>query len=130
RTAESRPHIRLQLLHRNRRWRLRLRSLSMAGSDKAADDDEPDTEGTQTFHMRDPFVMRKDKNNDLPPACIEMQYAARHMPKYLFEANYVGDGIKGLINEGGTSRRAAAEKALKSLGGKLDAFYYAFGDRD
>ena len=52
------------------------------------------------------------------------------MPKYLIAANYVGDGVKGLLKEGGTSRRAAAEKAISSVGGKLEAFYYAFGDTD
>jgi uncharacterized protein with GYD domain len=52
------------------------------------------------------------------------------MPKYLFQANYVGEGIKGLLKEGGTSRRAAVEKAVKSLGGALEAFYYAFGETD
>ena len=52
------------------------------------------------------------------------------MPKYLLHANYTSDGIKGLLEEGGSSRRATAEKALQSVGGKLDAFYYAFGDTD
>jgi uncharacterized protein with GYD domain len=52
------------------------------------------------------------------------------MPKYLMHANYVGDGIKGLLKEGGTSRKSAAEQAIKSLGGKMETFYYAFGDTD
>ena len=52
------------------------------------------------------------------------------MPKYLFQANYVGEGVKGLLKEGGSSRRAAVEKAAQSLGGTLEAFYYAFGDID
>ena len=52
------------------------------------------------------------------------------MPKFLIQANYVGEGIKGLLKEGGTSRRAAAEKAIKSMGGTLETFYYAFGDTD
>jgi len=52
------------------------------------------------------------------------------MTKYLFEANYVGDGIKGLMREGGTKRRDAVVEALKSVGGTLDTFYYAFGDTD
>jgi uncharacterized protein with GYD domain len=52
------------------------------------------------------------------------------MPKYLITANYVGDGIKGLLKEGGTSRRAAVDKALQSVGGKVEAFFYAFGDAD
>lgn len=52
------------------------------------------------------------------------------MPKYLFEANYVGDGIKGLMREGGTKRREALVAALSSVGGTLESFYYAFGYYD
>jgi uncharacterized protein with GYD domain len=52
------------------------------------------------------------------------------MPKYLYQANYIGEGVKGLLKEGGSSRRAAVEKAAQSLGGKLEAFYYAFGETD
>ena len=52
------------------------------------------------------------------------------MPKYLLQANYVGEGTKAVLKEGGTSRRAAAEKAIKSVGGTMEAFYYAFGDAD
>ena len=52
------------------------------------------------------------------------------MPKYLVQANYVGEGLKGLLKEGGTSRRAAVEKLFSSVGGKVEAFYYAFGDTD
>jgi uncharacterized protein with GYD domain len=52
------------------------------------------------------------------------------MAKYLIEANYVGDGTKGLLKEGGTSRRAAVEAAAKTVGGSVDAFYYAFGEID
>src|SRR4051812_31009418 len=52
------------------------------------------------------------------------------MPKYLLQANYVGEGIKGLMREGGTSRRAAWEKAVQSVGGKVESFYYALGDTD
>lgn len=52
------------------------------------------------------------------------------MPKYLVHANYVGDGVKGLLKEGGSSRRAAVEKLFESVGGKVEAFYYAFGETD
>ena len=52
------------------------------------------------------------------------------MPKYLVQANYVGDGIKGLLKDGGSARRSAAEQAIKSVGGSVEAFYYAFGDTD
>ena len=52
------------------------------------------------------------------------------MGKYLFQGNYVGDGIAGLAREGGSSRRAEAQAVMTSVGGKLDAFYYAFGGTD
>jgi uncharacterized protein with GYD domain len=52
------------------------------------------------------------------------------MPKYLVQANYVGEGVKGLLKDGGTGRRAAVEKLFSSVGGKVEAFYYAFGETD
>jgi uncharacterized protein with GYD domain len=52
------------------------------------------------------------------------------MAKYLIEANYVGEGINGLLKEGGTKRRAAVEELFKSMGGTVEAFYFAFGDQD
>lgn len=52
------------------------------------------------------------------------------MPKYLVQASSIGDGVQGLRREGGSARQAAVEKAYTSVGGKLDAFYYAFGGTD
>lgn len=52
------------------------------------------------------------------------------MAKYLIQANYVGDGLKGLLKEGGSARRAAVNELLGSVGGKVESFYYAFGDTD
>ena len=52
------------------------------------------------------------------------------VPKYLIQASYIGDGVQGLRREGGSARRAVVEKACSSVGGKLDAFYYAFGETD
>ncbi|HEY3291378.1 MAG TPA: GYD domain-containing protein [Anaerolineae bacterium] len=52
------------------------------------------------------------------------------MPKYLFEVNYVGDGVKGLLKDGGTGRRAVAEKLFSSVGARIEGWYYAFGDVD
>ena len=37
---------------------------------------------------------------------------------------------KGLIREGGSGRRAAIAKMVEGLGGKVEAFYFAFGDVD
>ena len=52
------------------------------------------------------------------------------MPKYLIQASYSAEGVKGLLKDGGSKRRAAAEAAIKGLGGTLEAFYFAFGDSD
>lgn len=52
------------------------------------------------------------------------------MAKYLVSASYTAEGAKGLLKDGGTKRRQAAEEAVKSVGGKLEAFYFAFGDSD
>ena len=52
------------------------------------------------------------------------------MAKYLIKANYTAEGAKGFAHDGGTARRVAVEKMLASVGGKLDAFYFAFGDTD
>ncbi len=52
------------------------------------------------------------------------------MPKFLFEANYTPEGAKGIVKEGGSARRAAVEKAVSALGGRLEAFYFAFGAVD
>jgi uncharacterized protein with GYD domain len=52
------------------------------------------------------------------------------MPKYLAVASYTSEGIKGLTKAGGVSRRTVVDKLLRSLGGRLEAFYFAFGDND
>src|SRR5437762_5460988 len=52
------------------------------------------------------------------------------MPKYLLQASYTSDGVKGLAKDGGTKRRAAAKALVESLGGKLEALYFAFGETD
>jgi uncharacterized protein with GYD domain len=52
------------------------------------------------------------------------------MAKYLVQVNYVGEGVKGLLKDGGSKRRAVVEKLFKSMGGTIEAFYYAFGDTD
>src|ERR1700682_449463 len=52
------------------------------------------------------------------------------MAKYLIAASYTAEGAKGVLKDGGTKRRQAAEAAIKSAGGKLEAFYFAFGESD
>ena len=52
------------------------------------------------------------------------------MPKYMVQASYTVDGMKGLLKDGGSKRRAVVEKAIGGLGGKVDGFYFAFGPTD
>ena len=52
------------------------------------------------------------------------------MPKYLLQVSYTAEGAKGVLKDGGTKRRAAAAAAIKSVGGKLETLYFAFGDCD
>ena len=52
------------------------------------------------------------------------------MPKYLVEGRYTLDGVKGLVREVTTGRRVDIAKMIESAGGKLEAFYFAFGDAD
>jgi uncharacterized protein with GYD domain len=52
------------------------------------------------------------------------------MAKYLIEASYTVDGVKGLFKEGGTGRRAAIEKAAGALGGSVESLYFVFGEDD
>jgi uncharacterized protein with GYD domain len=52
------------------------------------------------------------------------------MPKYLIEASYTPEGVRGVRSAGGTSRRDAVAAVAESVGGRLESFYFAFGDHD
>ena len=52
------------------------------------------------------------------------------MAKYLVQFSYTGEGLKGLLKEGGSKRREAIEQLVKSMGGKLEAYYFAYGEYD
>ena len=52
------------------------------------------------------------------------------MPKYLIKVSYTAEGVKGVLKDGGTKRRQAAEAVVKSTGGRLESMYFAFGDDD
>ncbi|MBY8884997.1 GYD domain-containing protein [Streptomyces sp. PTM05] len=52
------------------------------------------------------------------------------MAKYLIQAGYTAEGAKGLLKEGGTGRRRAVDEAVASVGGSVEAMYYAYGDDD
>ena len=52
------------------------------------------------------------------------------MPKFMITASYTIDGLRGLLTDGGSGRVDASRKAIDSLGGHLDAMYFAFGEQD
>jgi len=52
------------------------------------------------------------------------------MPKYLYQGSYTQTGAQGLLKEGGTSRRDMVSAMVESMGGSLEAFYFAFGGND
>ena len=52
------------------------------------------------------------------------------MPKFLIKASYNPEGVRGLIKEGGSKRRAVVQKLIEGAGGRLEVFYYAYGADD
>jgi uncharacterized protein with GYD domain len=52
------------------------------------------------------------------------------MAKYMLQVKYTLDGVKGVLAKGGSARKTAAQAAAKSVGGKVDSFYFAFGEND
>jgi uncharacterized protein with GYD domain len=52
------------------------------------------------------------------------------MPKYLIQASYTAEGLKGLQKDKASGRRQAVLNALEPLRGKLESFNFAFGDDD
>ncbi|MBL8343574.1 MAG: GYD domain-containing protein [Rubrivivax sp.] len=52
------------------------------------------------------------------------------MAKYLLQVNYTVEGAKGVLKDGGTKRRSAAQMAAESLGGRIESMFFAFGSTD
>jgi uncharacterized protein with GYD domain len=52
------------------------------------------------------------------------------MPKYLIQARYTAEGLKGLAKDKGSGRKAALQNAMKSVKGKVESFYFALGQDD
>ena len=52
------------------------------------------------------------------------------MAKYMMKASYTVDGTKGLMKDGGSARRAAVQKTIEGVGGRLECFYYTLGEPD
>ena len=52
------------------------------------------------------------------------------MPKYLYHGSYTDKGLKGLMLDGGSKRVEVTKKAIESLGGKMETYYFALGGTD
>ncbi|MEO8131589.1 MAG: GYD domain-containing protein [Bryobacteraceae bacterium] len=52
------------------------------------------------------------------------------MPKYLIQASYTAEGLKGLAKDKAAGRKAAVQAAMKQVKGKVESFYFAFGADD
>ena len=52
------------------------------------------------------------------------------MAKYLIVATYPAEGTKGVLDKGGSARRTAVETMVAGLGGRVESFYFAFGEDD
>jgi uncharacterized protein with GYD domain len=52
------------------------------------------------------------------------------MPKFLIEASYTPEGVKGVQSAGGNARRDAVATLAESVGGSLESFHFGFGDHD
>jgi uncharacterized protein with GYD domain len=52
------------------------------------------------------------------------------MAKYLLTGSYTAEGLRGLQKDSATGRRDAVAQLVKSAGGSLETFYFAFGEDD
>jgi uncharacterized protein with GYD domain len=52
------------------------------------------------------------------------------MPKFLGLGSYAAEGWKGVRKESASARRDFVANLLASVGGKLESFYFAFGEHD
>lgn len=52
------------------------------------------------------------------------------MGKYMITGRYTAEGAKGLMKDGGTGRRDAATALIESVGGSVEALYFAYGKDD
>ena len=48
----------------------------------------------------------------------------------MITANYTAEGLRGVLKDGGTVRRAAVEALGASVGGTIEALYWMFGTDD
>jgi uncharacterized protein with GYD domain len=79
----------------------------------------PPHQRAMSGHAKNLRMLAEPRSREDPP-----------MPKYLVEASYTAEGLKGLQRDRASGRRDAIKKAVEGLGGKIEAMYYALGDHD
>jgi uncharacterized protein with GYD domain len=52
------------------------------------------------------------------------------MAKYLVQATYTAEGLKGLQKDKASGRRQAVSSAVEALGGRVEMMYFALSDFD
>jgi uncharacterized protein with GYD domain len=52
------------------------------------------------------------------------------MGTYMIVGTYTAEGARGVLDEGGTGRLAAARAAIASMGGTVESFHFALGQDD
>lgn len=52
------------------------------------------------------------------------------MPRYLWQVSYSPEGARGVLEQGGSARQAAIVEMVESVGGRVEACYFAFGPHD
>ena len=48
----------------------------------------------------------------------------------MYSGSYTKKGVKGLLKEGGTARRDETVRIVEALGGKVEAYYWCYGNTD
>jgi uncharacterized protein with GYD domain len=71
-----------------------------------------------------------DRVSGEPAHCSHISQGEIIMAKFMIMGAYTADGAKGLLKDGGSRRKSAVEQMVSNLGGKLEAFYFAFGESD
>jgi uncharacterized protein with GYD domain len=66
----------------------------------------------------------------MPVNSVRLKAKGASMAKYMITANYSSDGMKGVLADGGTSRKAAVEALAAGIGGTVEAVYFSFGQQD
>ncbi|WP_446209643.1 GYD domain-containing protein [Micromonospora sp. IBSANI012] len=52
------------------------------------------------------------------------------MAKFLLKSTYTIEGLKGLVNDGGTKRAEVVRKMIEEAGGRMESMHFAFAEDD